>query len=358
MEALMLITEKRDGRIKGRQVANGSKQRTWMTKEEAASCTVHQESIATTAAIDAKERRASAVIDLPNAFTLCLNEKLKAHHKRDILKVRGRVADMLIAIAPEVYADYATKENGVTVIYLEILKAVYGMIKSPLLLYRQIQKDLEEAGFKINPYDICVANKMVNGKQLTVLWQMDDMKMSHKDEKVIDEFIEWVQEKYEDPEITKMKPSRGKVHDHLGMTLDFGVDGKVKIYMKDHIKKMLEEFPHKDEVDNLKKVSTPAAEHLFNVNDKAEKLPSGKREDFHTAVAKGLFLCKRARPDLQPKIPFLCTQVKDTDVDDWKTLLSWSSSWKQMRVTLYCVSGIRMQHLQCIQITRATQEQC
>lgn len=44
-------------------------------------------------------------------------------------------------------------------------------------------------------------------------------------------------------------------------------------------------------------------------------------EEFHTTVAKGLFLCKRARPDLQPTIPFLCTRVQEPDRDDWKKLL-------------------------------------
>jgi hypothetical protein len=44
------------------------------------------------------------------------------------------------------------------------------MIKSPLLFYRKLRKDLESIGFEVNPYDICVANKMVNGKQFTVVW--------------------------------------------------------------------------------------------------------------------------------------------------------------------------------------------
>ena len=41
-------------------------------------------------------------------------------------------------------------------------------------------------GFKLNPYDLCVANKMVNGRQLTVGWYVDDVKMSHKEDEVLD----------------------------------------------------------------------------------------------------------------------------------------------------------------------------
>ena len=67
---------------------------------------------------------------------------------------------------------------------------------------------------------MCVANKMVNGKQLTVTFHVDDVKASHKDPKVIDEFIKWVEKKYGNVKIDKVKAHRGKVHDYLGMKLD------------------------------------------------------------------------------------------------------------------------------------------
>ena len=30
----------------------------------------------------------------------------------------------------------------------------------------------------MNPYDACVANKMINGKQFTIVWHVDDLKAS------------------------------------------------------------------------------------------------------------------------------------------------------------------------------------
>jgi len=321
MESLLFLTEKRCGKIKGRAVADGSKQRTWMSKDEAASPTVHQESIMLTAAIEAREHRDVAIVDIPNAFIQTPNAKVKKHHEVDLMKIKGKLAYILLDIDPNKYGPYMTEENGVPVIYVLILRALYGMIKSPLLFYRKLREDLEGEGFVVNPYDPCVANKTVNGKQLTVMWHVDDLKVSHVDPKVVDKFINWAKKKYEDTEITKLKPSRGKVHDYLGMILDYSVPGKVKISMKDYIDSMLKEFPHMDEVNQLKEVKTPAAEHLFTVNNKAPKLSPERKETFHTTVAKGLFLCKRARPDLQPTVPFLCTRVKDPDEDDWKKLL-------------------------------------
>ncbi len=41
----------------------------------------------------------------------------------------------------------------------------------------------------LNPFDSCVANKIVNGKELTVAWHVDDLKVSHVDATVVDAFI-------------------------------------------------------------------------------------------------------------------------------------------------------------------------
>ena len=46
-----------------------------------------------------------------------------------------------------------------------------------------------------------------------------------------------------------------------------------------------------------------------------------KAEQFHTTVAKGLFLSKRARPDIQTTIAFLCTQVQQPMDTDWFKLV-------------------------------------
>jgi len=73
---------------------------------------------------------------------------------------------------------------------------------------------------------------MINGKQFTVLWHVDDLKISQKDKNVVDQFIDWAIKKHEDSEITKLKPSRGMVHDYLGTTLDYSATGVVKLYMK------------------------------------------------------------------------------------------------------------------------------
>ena len=65
---------------------------------------------------------------------------------------------------------------------------------------------------------------------------------------------------------------------------------------------------------------TPANENLFNIDD-SKDLDKKRSEQFHTTVAKGLFLSKRGRPDIQPTIAALCTRTKSPNEGDWNKLL-------------------------------------
>ena len=129
-------------------------------------------------------------------------------------------------------------KRGQTVLYLELLKALYGMLKSALLFYRKLRRDFEQCGFTVNPYDPCVANKTVDGSQMTVVWHVDDLKILHKKKKCVDDMVEWLRSMYED-EIGKVKQSRGVIHDYLGMEMDFATAGKVKVKMVDYVKEMV-----------------------------------------------------------------------------------------------------------------------
>ena len=82
-------------------------------------------------------------------------------------------------------------------------------------------------GFIVNPYDPCMANKMVDSAQLTVVWHVDDMKISHVKKKCVDKMIKWSKSMYED-KVGKVKQSRGKVHDYLGMEMHFLIWGRCR----------------------------------------------------------------------------------------------------------------------------------
>ena len=127
---------------------------------------------------------------------------------------------------------------------------------------------------------------MIHGKQYTITWHVDDLKISHVEKTVLDELTTQL-----DNEFGKHGPltvHHEKKHDYLGMWLDFLLDGKVQVQMFNYINKMLLELP--GDMDGI--AASPAAEHLFQVSDNGKKLDPGRAEMFHHNVAKLLFLCK------------------------------------------------------------------
>ena len=70
------------------------------------------------------------------------------------------------------------------------------------------------------------------------------------------------------------------------------------------IEDMLEEFPM--DLNKKDMAKTPATEDLFD-EGQGDDLTMDCKEAFHRVVAKGLFVSKRAKPDIHPMIMTLCT---------------------------------------------------
>jgi hypothetical protein len=314
-EALLFLSEKRDGSIKGRMVYNGKPTREWLSKEESASPTVSLESLFLTSVIDAKEGRDVMTCDIPNAFIQAEMPAIEKGHEKVIMKIKGVLLEILLEMAPETYGPYVVMEDGKLVIYLQVLRALYGMLVSALIWYRKIRADLEGIGFVFNPYDPCVANRMIKRKQHTVRFHVDDLKSSHILARVNDLFLVWLNKMYgSHGEVTA---TRGKSHEYLGMRFDYSVPGRVTIDMSDHMAKIIKDFPF----ELSKSVPTPAAENIFQVDPTSPLLDQERAEIFHTFVAKVLFACKRSRCDLQVAVAMLCTRVKNPTEEDWKKLI-------------------------------------
>jgi hypothetical protein len=135
-------------------------------------------------------------------------------------------------------------------------------MRSALLFYLKLRRDLEEFGFVFNEYDPCAANKIVNGTQMTVVFHVDDLKVSHMSDLELTKMVIWLAKKYGE----KIVIHRGDVHDYLGMDLDYSEKGVVKLSMIKQLEKVFADFPE----DVGKASSTPASDHLFQVRDAEE----------------------------------------------------------------------------------------
>jgi hypothetical protein len=99
--------------------------------------------------------------------------------------------------------------------------------------------ELHNIGFEINPYDPCVANKMVNGTQMTVRWHVDDLIISYISQDNIMAFVKKIKDIYGEYLAEKL----GTVHNYLGMMFDYSFDNKVRINMNQYLLEVIKEFP-------------------------------------------------------------------------------------------------------------------
>ena len=173
--------------------------------------------------IDALKKRDVATTEIPDVFIQSdMDETLNT-------KIQGKMAQLMTNIHPKKYAKYTVTEKGKPVIYVRLLKALYGYLKADLFFWKNLSETLQEWGFNINPYDWCVSNKMINGKQCTIEWHVKDSKISHIDSEVIDEILNKLDKRYRKE--APMFTTRGKVHYYLGMTMEYNIDRKVQMTM-------------------------------------------------------------------------------------------------------------------------------
>jgi hypothetical protein len=320
LESHMFLKQKRDGSIKGRTVAGGNKQRDFISKEDSSSPTVSTEAVLLTCIIEAAEDRDVAVIDIPNAF---IQTKIEDEKDMAIIKIRGVLVDMLLDIAPDVYGPYVTTDKkGVKQLITQCLNAIYGTMVASLLYYNKFCRTLKTNNFIINPYDPCVANRQVDGKQQTICWHVDDCKLSHKDKTANDDFIQTLRDEYEsifEDGSGKMTVSRGKVHTYLGMKLDYGIKGQCAVTMFEYLEECIEAYDQATSHKHRTRTCAAPAD-LFVVQEDSEKLSKKKGEQFHSIVAKVLFATKRARPDTGPPVSYLTTRVRESNRNDWSKM--------------------------------------
>jgi len=80
-----------------------------------------------------------------------------------LLWLTGDTIDIMCCVNP-CYSQYMVFENSMKVLYLQLLKALYGCIQSALLWYKLFSSMLQGMGFSLNPYNPYVANKNIDGK--------------------------------------------------------------------------------------------------------------------------------------------------------------------------------------------------
>jgi hypothetical protein len=208
--------------------------------------------------IDAHENRDVATVDLPGDFMQAdMDEVVR-------MKLVGTMAELLVKIDQKRYSKFLTRnKKGIAILYVLLRKALYGTLKAALIFWRKLKATLGGWGFVVNPYDCCVAKKIIEEKQCTILWHVDDLKISHEDPCVVSNIIELIRKEF--GKEAPLTETSGKQHDYLGMTIDYSISGKVQIIMVDYIKNILTDLPA--DMEGIS--ATPASNHRFTVNNES-----------------------------------------------------------------------------------------
>jgi hypothetical protein len=181
--AINLIKEKRNGKIKGCTCADGCLQRNLYSKLQTATPTVSTDALMLSIIIEAFEARDMATADVAGAYLKVYMDDFV------IMRFVGASVKLLCELNPD-HKHFVIQENGIDILYVRLIKALYRCVKSALLWYELFTGSIKDMlGFVLNPYDSCIANCMIKGKQCTIVWYVDNTKISHVNPNVVTNII-------------------------------------------------------------------------------------------------------------------------------------------------------------------------
>ena len=213
------------------------------------------------------------------------------------VKLVGQLDELLLRVDPS-YKRFLVYKNNAKVNYTELNKALYGTLQGALLFEKKLSSYLlDNLGFIANPYDSSVMNKDINDKEFIIVWHVDDLKLSHIDETVIEDIIAQISSNF--GKEAPLTVTGENIHDHLGIRIDFTKAGQVQFAMFEYIDQIVSETPDKLHKDRS---VTPTTKHLFNVNQNSTKLNTATFILYHHLVTQLLYLGKRTRPDILPTV--------------------------------------------------------
>ena len=159
-----------------------------------------------------------------------------------IMKFVGASVKILCALNSG-HQLFVTKENGVNVLYVRLINTMYGCLKSALLWYELFSGTLKDMGFVLNPYDSCVANCMIQGKQCTIAWYVDNTKISHINPDVVTGIIRKLEERF-----YTMAVTRGREYVFLEMHTRYTTERTAVITMKDYLLITMKDYLQREHV--------------------------------------------------------------------------------------------------------------
>ena len=190
---------------------------------------------------------------------------------------------------------------------------MYGTLEAGRIWYNYFKNILvSKMGYKVSAHDDCVFNMFdSNGIIIsTIVIHVDDGFVTGSSEKTLDDFFDKLT-----AELGELTIRRGRVHEYLGMLLNFSQPNVVHITIEKMIKQLISDW-------NVSKMrNSPAKSDLFSINESSEALNEENSKQLHRGIAQLLYLGTHVRPDILCATIFLTSRVQELTKQDLSKFL-------------------------------------
>jgi hypothetical protein len=182
---------------------------------------------------------------------------------------------------------------------VKLKRALYGIIQAAKLWYEKLVSVLIA--------DECVFIKDKDGKRIIIAFHVDDLLILYNCKKMKVDILQYLRDSF-----TDITVNEGNEQSYLGMVIEQG-SGYFAVSMENYEKRLT------DEVVADRRVNSPATDVLFEIPD-SEPLNKNDSDEYHSLVAKLLFLAKRTRIEILLSVSHLASRVSNPTIDDNRKL--------------------------------------
>jgi hypothetical protein len=311
-------------KLKARLVADGSQQDRSLFAPDPLSVyapTVSMTILYLMLGIFAKDAMEVTTGDVPSAFLHADLEPATEH-----VMILDRNTTEIVCELDPTYLPFV-RPDGSCLVTLD--KALYGLIEAPRLWHDHISKKLAAMGFEQNKIEPCLFYYCLHGIVCFIILYVDDIFVACNKSvfsKLVFEYI--------DCHYPGIIWKTGQHHSYVGLEINFAIPGQVTLSMTGFVNDLL------TSTNTVGTCKSPAGDHLFTVcaPEEAHYLDKATAKEFHTTVAKLLYLGKRMRFDILVAVSFLCTRVLKPDREDYAKLMHLLKYLNHTREQELCIT--------------------
>ena len=282
-------------KLKARLVAGGDQQE-FIHPSESSSPTINTEALFVLIGIAANKKLKCGIADVEGAFL-----EAPMNHVEVNMELDKKLAAIVVNL-DETFRKYIDEEGKLIV---QLKKALYGCVQSSNLWYKRFNNIITNMNFRRNGKDHCVFWKEINGCKALIGVHVDDIIIFHKDEAVIKNIINHIKN-----EVTAVKSEIGCNFIYLGMNIKRNINYDYSVSMEKYTNNLNGGWK------SVKRYNSPADLDFFKEDNDPKLANNDEKVEFHSNVAKVLYLAKRTRPDVLLCVSHLASKVIQPTVKD------------------------------------------